>query len=206
MNHEKAIEQIADTIQKGVPIDEYMIKDVLDYPDVLRTALANLRTPLNISTQQYLMETAAFHSPIESFDVMLESGWKLPQLLCHQAGRAGRVELLEYAFMKGCLLDTTVPYALGNFEANIVQFVISGGVAPIKKLMECLEYAIQNNCVLRKEFYDEAFENGNMELIQYLKHYFGYSCGERGYLCHKDGCERCYIDDGLEEWGAHDDE
>jgi hypothetical protein len=215
-------QNVLEAINNGDIINKNMIMDVICHPEDLRKVLVKMKKPLRQIDQNFVLEAAVFdNAPLESFEILLYAGWSLSPLLCHQAGRAGRLDILKFAFENGCLLDTTIPYVYGQFEANFVSFIITGtNLDPSSDiLLECLEYAIQNGCILRKEFCEQAAEMGKVDILKFLiendyrpcpweyeavvnagtmsvLEYIltftpGVFCGERGYRCQKSGCERC---------------
>ena len=199
----------------GFPIHEQVLRAAVPYPDCLSYAVRNLSERLSCCKKEEIMESCG----LESIRILKEAGWVMPRLLCQKAAKEGRLDILDYAFRNGCLLDATVKYMYGECFSYIVLCIISS-VAGLEDRLECLKYVIQHGCELREEFCEEAVLLNDINILRYLrenpyrvcpwnpeqlllsaegviKEYIEYSlfvgafCGERGYICGKYGCENC---------------
>lgn len=199
----------------GFSIHEEVIRAAVPYPDCLHYAIRHLSERLSGGQKESIMESCG----LESLNVLKQAGWCLPRLLCQKAVKEGNLEILDYAFRNGCLLDTTVKYMYGECLSYIVPCILSSD-ACIEDRLECLEYVIKNGCELREEFCEEAVRLNQLNILRYLrenpyrtcpwnpdkllflaegviKEYIEYNnclgifCGERGYICDKSGCENC---------------
>jgi len=144
------------------------IHAALPYPECLRYVVRYLSQRLSSHSMDRIIEKCAIKHPLESIYVLEEAGWVLPTLLSQCAAKVGRLDVLEYAFNSGCLLDTTIQYSDGYRMSYIVVCIIESD-AQLENRMECLQYVIKNGCKLREEFCEAAARLGEFDILRYLR-------------------------------------
>jgi hypothetical protein len=152
----------------GFDIHEKVLRAALPHPECLRYAVRHLSERLSYQQMENIMESCAMFQPLESICVLQEAGWGLPRLLCQYAAKGGRLDVLEYAFRNGCLLDTAMKYMYGECMSCIVPCITSSK-ASIEDRIECLGYVIQNGCELREEFCEDAVQLEEFHILRYLR-------------------------------------
>lgn len=148
----------------GFDIHEKVVCASIRHPECLRYAVRHLSERLSCEQMENIMESCG----LESLQVLKELGWGLPRLLCQYAAKRGQLDVLEYAFRNGCLLDTVMKYMYGDCMSYIVPCITSSN-ALIEERIECLDYVIHNGCELREEFCEDAVRLEEFHILRYLR-------------------------------------
>ena len=152
----------------GFDIHEKVLRAALPHPECLRYAVRHLSQRLYCEQMENIMESCAMFQTLESIRILREAGWILPRLLCQYAAKGGQLDVLEYAFRNGCLLDTEVKYMYGECISYIIPCITSSK-ASLEDRIECLGYVIQNGCQLREEFCEDAVRLEEFHILRYLR-------------------------------------
>jgi hypothetical protein len=152
----------------GFDLHEAVLQAALPHPECLRYVVSHLSE--RVSSDKWIIEACAAYHPIESISILQSAGWPLPPLLCQEAAKAGRLDVLEYAFRNGCPLDTPNTCVYGDYYSYIVFYILwSWTTVDIQDRIDCLAYAIQHGCALREEFCEEAVRLGDFHILRYLR-------------------------------------